>query len=73
VSESRARRRAVGLIAVSVLAITLAGGPAHAAASPVAWPGSGTVTTADGSNVFGEDVSGLYQEGSVLWAAQNSG
>ncbi|QRP43165.1 lamin tail domain-containing protein [Amycolatopsis sp. FDAARGOS 1241] len=41
--------------------------------SPVAWPGSGTVSTADASNVFGEDLSGLYQEGGVLWAAQNSG
>ncbi|OLR93372.1 hypothetical protein BJP25_16925 [Actinokineospora bangkokensis] len=38
-----------------------------------AWPGSGAVSTADGSNVFGPDLSGLYQDGSVLWAAQNSG
>ncbi|QUQ68674.1 lamin tail domain-containing protein [Kutzneria sp. CA-103260] len=56
-------------------AITL-GGPnscGGAGTTPVAWPGSATVTTADGSNVFGEDLSGLYQEGSVLWAAQNSG
>ncbi|MER5966094.1 lamin tail domain-containing protein [Streptomyces sp. NPDC002057] len=41
--------------------------------SPVAWPGGGSVATADGSDVFGEDLSGLYQEGSVLWGAQNSG
>ncbi|MFI6642607.1 lamin tail domain-containing protein [Streptomyces sp. NPDC050504] len=41
--------------------------------TPVAWPGSGSVATADGSNVFGEDLSGLYQEGDVLWGAQNSG
>nr|WP_318207327.1 lamin tail domain-containing protein [Streptomyces sp. SJL17-1] len=41
--------------------------------NPVSWPGGSSVTTADGSNVFGEDLSGLYQEGSVLWAAQNSG
>ncbi|MEU9703878.1 lamin tail domain-containing protein [Streptomyces sp. NPDC047981] len=41
--------------------------------SPVAWPGGSAVATADGSNVFGEDLSGLYQEGSVLWGAQNSG
>ncbi|EWM13546.1 hypothetical protein KUTG_03850 [Kutzneria sp. 744] len=40
---------------------------------PVAWPGSGSVSTADAANVFGEDLSGLYQEGGVLWAAQNSG
>ncbi|MFI9380778.1 lamin tail domain-containing protein [Kutzneria sp. NPDC052558] len=48
-------------------------GAPNSCATPVAWPGSGTVTTADGSNVFGEDLSGLYQEGGVLWAAQNSG
>ncbi|MGW1182452.1 lamin tail domain-containing protein [Streptomyces drozdowiczii] len=41
--------------------------------APVAWPGGGAVATADGSNVFGEDLSGLYQDGGVLWAAQNSG
>ncbi|MEV8634184.1 lamin tail domain-containing protein [Streptosporangium sp. NPDC051023] len=41
--------------------------------SPVAWPGSGSVVTADASNVFGTDLSGLYQEGSVMWGAQNSG
>ncbi|MFD7026431.1 lamin tail domain-containing protein [Streptomyces sp. NPDC059917] len=40
---------------------------------PVAWPGSNSVTTADASNVFGQDLSGLYQEGDVLWGAQNSG
>ncbi|MFC8490394.1 lamin tail domain-containing protein [Streptomyces sp. NPDC057235] len=41
--------------------------------TPVAWPGSSGVSTADGSNVFGQDLSGLYQEGGVLWGAQNSG
>nr|WP_055601862.1 lamin tail domain-containing protein [Streptomyces aureus] len=41
--------------------------------APVSWPGGGSVATADGADVFGEDLSGLYQEGSVLWAAQNSG
>lgn len=41
--------------------------------TPVAWPGGSGVATADGSNVFGEDLSGLYQEGDVLWGAQNSG
>ncbi|MEV6329171.1 lamin tail domain-containing protein [Streptomyces sp. NPDC051909] len=40
---------------------------------PVAWPGGSGVATADGSNVFGSDLSGLYEEGSVLWGAQNSG
>ncbi|MCX5232021.1 lamin tail domain-containing protein [Streptomyces sp. NBC_00233] len=41
--------------------------------NPVSWPGGSSVSTADGSDVFGEDLSGLYQEGSVLWASQNSG
>ncbi|MFE4024128.1 lamin tail domain-containing protein [Streptomyces sp. NPDC059101] len=41
--------------------------------SPVAWPGGSSVTTADGANVFGEDLSGLYQEKDVMWGAQNSG
>ncbi|MCB8904945.1 MULTISPECIES: lamin tail domain-containing protein [unclassified Streptomyces] len=41
--------------------------------NPVSWPGGSSVSTADGADVFGEDLSGLYQEGSVLWAAQNSG
>ncbi|MER5585898.1 lamin tail domain-containing protein [Streptomyces asoensis] len=41
--------------------------------SPVAWPGGTTVSTADASGVFGQDLSGLYQEGAVMWGAQNSG
>ncbi|MEU8522963.1 lamin tail domain-containing protein [Streptomyces sp. NPDC048577] len=44
------------------------GGPAAGA-----WPGGGSVATADASNVFGRDLSGLYQEARVMWAAQNSG
>ncbi|WP_181797860.1 lamin tail domain-containing protein [Streptomyces sp. WELS2] len=49
------------------------GGEEGGSTTPAAWPGSGSVTTADGSNVFGQDLSGLYQEGGVLWGAQNSG
>ncbi|KIQ66295.1 hypothetical protein TR51_01190 [Kitasatospora griseola] len=41
--------------------------------TPVAWPGGSTVATADAANVFGTDLSGLYQEGGVMWGAQNSG
>ncbi|MGW2475173.1 lamin tail domain-containing protein [Streptomyces sp. NPDC001665] len=48
-------------------------GTGEGSTTPVAWPGGSAVATADGSNVFGEDLSGLYQDGSVLWAAQNSG
>uniref|UniRef100_A0AAU3GME9 Lamin tail domain-containing protein n=1 Tax=Streptomyces sp. NBC_01401 TaxID=2903854 RepID=A0AAU3GME9_9ACTN len=55
------------------------GGPNNCGSSgggstdPVAWPGGSSVETADASDVFGEDLSGLYQEGDVLWGAQNSG
>ncbi|MGW4276302.1 lamin tail domain-containing protein [Streptomyces seoulensis] len=49
------------------------GGSGGGTTTPVAWPGSAAVTTADGADVFGEDLSGLYQEGGVLWGAQNSG
>ncbi|MFJ2512980.1 lamin tail domain-containing protein [Streptomyces griseoviridis] len=41
--------------------------------TPAAWPGGSAVTTADASGVFGSDLSGLYQEGAVMWAAQNNG
>ena len=42
--------------------------------TPQAWPGSNSIATADASNVFGQDLSGLIQENSgVLWGAQNSG
>lgn len=40
---------------------------------PVVWPGGSGVETADASGVFGEDLSGLFQEGDVLWGVQNSG
>ncbi|WP_454321145.1 lamin tail domain-containing protein [Streptomyces phaeoluteigriseus] len=49
------------------------GGGSGGSTTPVAWPSSSSVATADGSNVFGQDLSGLYQEGGVLWGAQNSG
>lgn len=41
------------------------------------WPGTGTVTTVDGTSVFGSNLSGLTYEGAaggnpaVLWAVQN--
>ncbi len=43
------------------------GQPAHGP-----WPGDSAVTTADGSNVFGENLSGLsFESPSVLWAVDN--
>ncbi|MBD0710864.1 MULTISPECIES: lamin tail domain-containing protein [unclassified Streptomyces] len=59
--------------AVTLGAPNACGGSGGGATDPVAWPGGSTVATADASNVFGEDLSGLSQEGGVLWAAQNSG
>ncbi|MFJ9616083.1 lamin tail domain-containing protein [Streptomyces noursei] len=41
--------------------------------TPAAWPGGSSVTTADAADVFGQDLSGLYQEKGVMWGAQNSG
>jgi hypothetical protein len=36
------------------------------------WPGGAAVTIADGSNVFGTNLSGLsFESASVLWAVQN--
>ncbi|MFI5591728.1 lamin tail domain-containing protein [Amycolatopsis sp. NPDC051758] len=53
-------------------AVTL-GAANSCGSTTAAWPGGSAVTTADASNVFGEDLSGLFQDGGVLWAAQNSG
>ncbi|GCE02469.1 hypothetical protein EHYA_10246 [Embleya hyalina] len=48
------------------------GAPNSCAASWAAWPGAGTVTVADGSNVFGTNLSGLsFQDAGVLWAVKN--
>lgn len=49
------------------------GGSGGGSTTPVAWPGSGSVATADAPNVLGQDLSGLHQEGGVMWGAQNSG
>ncbi|MFK4083438.1 discoidin domain-containing protein [Kribbella sp. NPDC020789] len=36
------------------------------------WPGDATVTVADGSNVFGQNLSGLtFESPDVLWAVKN--
>ncbi|MFF0559676.1 lamin tail domain-containing protein [Streptomyces sp. NPDC004266] len=61
---------AFGQTALTLGALNSCGGSGTA---PEAWPGGGSVATADGSDVFGPDLSGLYEEGSVMWGAQNSG
>ncbi|MGC4941323.1 hypothetical protein [Kribbella sp. DT2] len=66
----RTHRRAAALVA---LALTLtAASPAVAAAPRSTWPGDAKVTVADGSNVFGENLSGLsFGSAGVLWAVKN--
>ncbi|WP_412538145.1 lamin tail domain-containing protein [Longispora sp. K20-0274] len=42
------------------------------AATPTPWPGGAAVTVADGSNVFGTNLSGLsFESAGVLWAVRN--
>ncbi|MEV8376092.1 hypothetical protein AB0P21_25355 [Kribbella sp. NPDC056861] len=64
-------RSAVTALAVAGLAV--AGTPSSwSAPAATSWPGGSAVATADGSNVFGTNLSGLsYQSASVVWAVQN--
>ena len=69
----RARRRAVTASVVLTLALVGA-----APASSSVWPGGTSVSHADGTNVFGANLSGLTYQPSgtgdpgVLWAVRNS-
>ncbi|MFI9051957.1 lamin tail domain-containing protein [Streptomyces sp. NPDC053427] len=48
------------------------GGGGGSQPSHGAWPGGSAVTVADGSNVFGENLSGLsFESTGVLWAVDN--
>ncbi|MFC9692030.1 hypothetical protein ACFTSF_25995 [Kribbella sp. NPDC056951] len=56
-------------VSAVVVAVSLIATPAHAA---TAWPGGPAVTVADGSNVFGTNLSGLsFESPDVLWAVKN--
>ncbi|GIG56122.1 hypothetical protein Lfu02_04940 [Longispora fulva] len=48
-------------------------GAANSCGGPTTtWPGDAAVTVADGSNVFGTNLSGLsFQDAGVLWAVRN--
>ncbi|MGW0520788.1 hypothetical protein [Crossiella sp. NPDC003009] len=60
------------LAALSVLAVALPAAPALAAPPIAKWPGSAEIGTADASNVFGSNLSGLaFQGPNVLWAVRN--
>lgn len=53
----------------TVLVLGLAGSPAEAASS---WPGDSATKYADGTNVFGKNLSGLsFESPNVLWAVKN--
>ncbi|RLK58947.1 lamin tail domain-containing protein [Actinokineospora cianjurensis] len=64
-------RCADGTGALRAASVTLGG--LNDCVAATAWPGGGSVANADAANVFGSDLSGLHQEGNVLWGAQNSG
>lgn len=62
------RIKAIGVF--TVLALGLAVTPAQAA---TAWPGDSATKTADGTNVFGKNLSGLsFESANVVWAVKNS-
>lgn len=64
-------RMRVALVALTVAGLGLAGTSPGWGAT-VAWPGGSAVATADGSNVFGTNLSGLsFQSATVLWAVKN--
>ncbi|MEU7479447.1 hypothetical protein AB0A63_25895 [Lentzea sp. NPDC042327] len=53
----------------AVLALSLAITPASAAST---WPGDSATRTADGSNVFGTNLSGVsFESAGVVWAVKN--
>jgi hypothetical protein len=61
-------------VGTAALAMLVAGASvASAAEADSVWPGGATATVADGSDVFGANLSGLsFESASVLWAVQNS-
>lgn len=61
------RIKAIGVFTVLVLGLAVT--PAQAA---TAWPGDSATKTADGTNVFGENLSGLsFESANVVWAVKN--
>jgi hypothetical protein len=62
------RIKAIGVF--TVLALGLVASPAEAATT---WPGDSATKYADGSNVFGKNLSGLsFENANVVWAVKNS-
>jgi hypothetical protein len=68
----------LGKARLAVVALAVAGlglsstSYSWSAQAATTWPGGSAVTTVDGSNVFGTNLSGLsFQTPSVLWAVKN--
>lgn len=60
------RNKTIGVFVVLAFSLTIT--PAHAAT----WPGSSTTRTADGTNAFGTNLSGLsFESQNVVWAVKN--
>ena len=64
-------------VAALVLALSLLPAARAAAGTPLVWPGGSAISLADGSDVFGKNLSGLAYQPSgssapgVLWAVRN--
>lgn len=62
------RIKAIGVFTVLVLGLT-----AGTAGAATAWPGGSATRTADGTNAFGKNLSGLsFESANVVWAVKNS-
>ncbi|MEV6243607.1 hypothetical protein [Lentzea sp. NPDC051838] len=62
------RIKAIGVFTVLTLGLTVT--PAQAATT---WPGDSATKTADGTSVFGKNLSGLsFESANVVWAVKNS-
>ncbi|WP_340681642.1 hypothetical protein LCL61_23160 [Amycolatopsis coloradensis] len=70
-STRRIRPAAVATVAAALLTLPAATATASTTANSP-WPGASAVTTADGSNVLGGNMSGLsFGSPDVLWAVKN--
>ncbi|MFD8495569.1 hypothetical protein [Amycolatopsis sp. NPDC059657] len=64
-----AKTRFIALLSIAAAGLAVV---PSAEAATLKWPGSSSVTTADSSNVFGQNLSGLsFESAGVLWAVRN--
>ncbi|WP_181772447.1 SdiA-regulated/phytase-like domain-containing protein [Amycolatopsis pittospori] len=70
-SPRRIRTGTVAAVAAALLVLPTTTATASTTANSP-WPGSSSITNADGSNVFGGNLSGLsFESPTVLWAVKN--